>query len=103
MENIRRIDGQEHPDEHLGNLSHRNPDRIEPLGLHSHCHEEVVEIHHGVNTIVHGDEESTRRRVVHVGMPREEKHRNVMIPVKEHKRLLMNHNKEGIKKFTVDE
>lgn len=69
MENVGRQDCQENPNEHLRNLRHGNPNRIEPLGLHSDRHEEIVKIHHRVNTVVHGDEKGTGRRIVHVCMP----------------------------------
>lgn len=44
---------------HLKDLNSGDKHRIHPFGLHSDSHEEVITIHEGVHSVVHGTEEDT--------------------------------------------
>lgn len=74
---------------------------VEPLGAHLVGHEEVVEVHAGMDRVVHDDKKDTRGRFSHIGMPAVEQDRNVMIPVQENERLLVNNNEEGVDKLPI--
>ena len=54
---------------HLRNLKRSDNDWVEPFWAKTHCHEEIVEIHAGVNRVVHNNKENTRRRLRDIGMP----------------------------------
>lgn len=54
-----------------------------------------------MDTIVHSDKEQTCRRLGDICMPAIQKHRDVMVPVQENKRLLVDHNEECINKLAA--
>jgi uncharacterized Zn finger protein (UPF0148 family) len=54
-----------------------------------------------MHRIVHNHKENSGRGLGYVGMPAIEQDGNVMVPVKENERFLVNDNKEGIKQFTM--
>ena len=89
-----------HTDDHLRDLCHRNPDRVEPLRSELHRHQEIVTIHDCMDGVVHHNKEDSRWRCRHVRMPAVQKDGDVMVPVEEDQRLLVNNNKERIDKFT---
>jgi len=65
----------------LKNLNSSDKHWIHPFGLHSDGYEEVVAIHEGVHSVVHGTEEDTASGESDVWMLAEEQYGHVIIPV----------------------
>ena len=98
------VEGREchgHTDNHLRNLERCDVHWIEPLGSELDGHEEIVEVHAGMDGVVHDDEKDSRWACRHVRMPAVQKDRDVMIPVKEDELLFVDDNEERVKKLTV--
>lgn len=87
---------------HLRNLETSDNDRVEPLGAEFHGHQKVIAVHASVNTVVHRDEENSWRRGGDIRMPAIKQNRDVMVPMQEDERLLVNNDKEGINKLAVN-
>jgi len=88
--------GNDAPSDHLCYLHKGNPHGIEPLGLHFHCHEEVVSIHDSMDGKIHGSHVNTNGRGVGVSVPSVQKYSDVMVPVQEQDLLLVNYQEERI-------
>jgi hypothetical protein len=82
-------------------LTDGNVDAIEPLGLEFDGHQKVVKVHDGMDSKVHGDKKEPSRGLGHICMPAIQQDRNVVIPVQENERFLVNDNKESVKEFAV--
>ena len=64
-------------------------------------HEEIIEIHDGMDAIIHIDKENAAWSMSDIGMPAIQQDSNVMVPMQENEFLLVNENKESVKEFTV--
>ena len=94
--------GDDDTDNHLRNLETSDNHRVEPLGAEFHGHQKVIAVHASVNTVVHGDKENSWRRGGDIRMPAIKQNRDVMVPMQEDERLLVNNDKEGIDKLAVN-
>ena len=86
--------------DHLRNLKASNDNWIEPLRTELHGHQKVVAVHGCMDTVVHDHKENSWRGCCHIRMPAIKQDSNVVIPVKENKRFLVNDNEESINEFT---
>eukprot|EP00981_Chlorochromonas_danica_P000288 scaffold67_cov180-Ochromonas_danica.AAC.2 len=87
-------DGRAH--KHLRDLQQGDDPRGEPLGDLLESLETVVEVHDGVHGVVHGDEVESCARHGHIGVPAEDQHGDVVVPVQEDQRLLAQDNEDGV-------
>ena len=82
-------------------LKEGDGDRVAPGRLHLDCHQKVVPIHESMNPEIHGDKNNTKGGRVTKAMPAVQEYGNVVVPVQEHKLLLVNNDEESIQKFAV--
>jgi hypothetical protein len=94
--------GDDDADNHLRNLETSDNHRVEPLGAEFHGHQEIISVHASVNTVVHGDKENSWRRGRDIRMPAIKQNRDVVVPMQEDERLLVNDNKESVNKLAVN-
>jgi hypothetical protein len=91
----------DHANNHLRDLGYGNPDAVEPFGLALDGHQEVIKVHEGVNSKVHGDKEQTSRGLGDICMPAIQQNRNVVVPVQEDERLFVNDNEKCVQEFAA--
>jgi len=85
--------------DHLTDLHDGDDPRRKPLGDGLTSLQEVVEIHDGMNSVVHGREVVTITGFSDVAVPSKNQHSNVMVPVQEDKRLLSQDNEHSVDEF----
>lgn len=86
---------------HLCYLSNGNPFGIEPFWLHLNRHEEVVEIHNGVNAVVDCAVDQSRGSMMDVGVPGTQQDRDMMVPMQHHEILFVRNDKDCVNELSV--
>ena len=99
---VKTDESDSYADHHLRNLESSDNHWVEPLWAKVHCHQEIVAIHRSMYTVVHHNKEDARRRSCNVRVPAIKQNGDVMVPMEENERLLVNYDKESINKFAVD-
>jgi len=84
---------------HLTDLHQGDDPRRKPLGDGLDGLQEVVEIHDGMDSVVHGGKIVAVTGFSDIGVPAEEEYSNVVVPVQEDKRLLSQDNEHSVDEF----
>ena len=90
-----------HAHDHLRNLRRRDYHGWQPLGFNVTRHEAVIEVHNGVDAVIHHDKENTGRTGGDIGMPAVQQDGNVMVPVQENQFFLVDNDKKGVDQLAV--
>jgi len=94
--NVPARGADEGTDKHLSGLRERNQCWREPLGLEVQRGEAVVAVHDGMNSVVHCHKVDATARTGGVGVPAEQQHGGVVVPVQEHQRLLAKNDEDRV-------
>lgn len=92
-----------HAHYHLGDLGDGDIHAVEPLWFALDCHEEIIKVHDGMDSIIHHHKHNSNGILGHICMPAIQQHGNVMIPVQENQWLLVNDNEKSIEQLTERE